>query len=143
MSKPKIAADIMAIHVITCLTSDSMAHARQLMGSWRVRHLPVLNASNGEFAGILTQKAMLREAFNIANKFGMDDLEAQENKRLVETVMEKDAETIQAQLPLLEAGKYFIECKHGCLPVLDGGKVVGILTSADFVKLSVLLLQTP
>ncbi len=141
MSKPRTAADIMAREVITCLTTDNLARARQLMRDHKVRHLPVVDPESGEYRGVLTQKAMLRGAFNIANRFGMDDLEAQENKRLVESIMECDAETVQAPLPLLEAGKYFIECKHGCLPVLDGGRVVGILTSADFVKLCVLLLQ--
>ncbi|MBK8971661.1 MAG: CBS domain-containing protein [Hahellaceae bacterium] len=141
MSKPQIAADIMARSVITCLASDTIAHARQLMRDNHIRHLPVVDAT-GTFVGVLTQKTMLREAFNIANKFGLDEMDNQESKRLVETIVERDAETIQPLLPLLEAGHYFIDCKHGCLPVLDHGKVVGILTSADFVKLSIQLLKT-
>lgn len=142
MKLPKIAADIMIRDVRTCLTTDSLARARQLMREHRVRHLPVLKADTGDYAGVLTQKAMLREAFTIANKFGMDELDAQEAKRQVQSIMETDAETIQPQLPLLEAGRFFLACRHGCLPVLEKGRIVGILTSADFVKLSVRLLES-
>ena len=56
-------------------------------------------------------------------------------------IMDTDLETIQPQLPLLNAGEFFVESKHGCLPVVVEGKLEGILTSADFVKLSLTLLR--
>jgi len=138
--KPSKVADIMVRNVITCQADDTLAEARRLMGEHQIRHIPVVN-TEGQLIGLVTQKSVLRETFIIASRFGMSDLEYQENKKLVADIMETGLETIQPLLPLLEAGRYFTECKHGCLPVVDEGKVVGILTSADFVKLSVRLLE--
>lgn len=141
MKIPQITADLMVKDVKTCCTTDTLGHARLLMKEFRIRHLPVVDPDSGDYVGVVTQKAILREALEIANKFGMADLEYQESKRLVDSIMEKDAETVQPQLSLRDAGRFFVESKHGCLPVLEGGKVVGILSSADFVKLSVQLLE--
>ncbi len=130
----------MVRNVITCKTSDTLAQARQLMKDRQVRHVPVLD-DQGRVVGLVTQRAVLRETLLIANHFGIADLEYQEQKKLVAEIMEDDIETIQSEMPLLEAGRYFTECKHGCLPVVDDGQLVGIITSADFVKLSISLLE--
>jgi len=139
--KPSKAEDIMVRNVISCQAGDTLAHARQLMKTHSIRHIPVVN-DQGELVGLITQKTMLRETFLIASRFGMTDLEYQEKKKKVGDFMETGVETIQSQLPLLEAGRYFVESKQGCLPVLEQGRVVGMLTSADFVKLSVQLLES-
>ncbi|MFE8070465.1 CBS domain-containing protein [Marinobacteraceae bacterium S3BR75-40.1] len=141
MSKPAVTRDIMITNVITCHEDDTLGLARKLMKDHNIRHIPVVDKDSGDFIGLVTQKAVLREMMIVADHFGMDDLERQEKKKKVGELMETGVETIQPQLSLLEAGQYFIDCKHGCLPVLEGGKIVGILTSADFVKLSVALLK--
>lgn len=138
--KPKKVADIMVRNVITCNAGDTLAQARQLMKDRQVRHVPVVN-DKGELVGLVTQRVVLRETLLIASRFGIADLEYQEQKRLVADLMETGIETVQSEMPLLEAGRYFMECKHGCLPVVDDGQLVGIVTSADFVKLSVKLLE--
>ena len=46
-----------------------------------------------------------------------------------------DVVTIAPDAPLLEAAKIMFERKIGCLVVLDAGKIAGILTEGDFVKL--------
>lgn len=137
---PKVAADLMVKNVVTCSLSDTLGQVRHLMKEHHIRHLPVVDADSGEYVGLVTHRTVLREAIAIANKFGMAEMEHQESKRYVESLVERDAETVQVQLPLREAGEFFNESKHGCLPVLEEGKVVGILTSSDFVKLSVRLL---
>ena len=110
------------------------------MREHNIRHVPVLDES-GRLAGVLTHKGVLKQAIKIANKFGMDELERQENKILVGDVMDVEPESVQPQMALAMAGRYFLKSKHGCLPVVEEGCLVGILTSADFVRLSVELLE--
>jgi len=110
------------------------------MKAHSIRHIPVLD-QEGRIVGLVTQKSVLKETLEITNRFGMVDFARQEQKINVSDFMETSIETIQPQLTLLDAGRFFIECKHGCLPVVHEGNLVGILTSADFVKLSVTLLQ--
>lgn len=140
MAAPRIAEDIMTRNVLTCTEQDTVAHAHQLMAQKSIRHLPVVDSGSGEFLGVITQKDLLRHAFSVVAKAGLSQLEAVESTKKVGDVMTRDVETIQPQLALQEAGRFFMACKHGCLPVVVDGKLQGILTSADFVKLSVQLL---
>lgn len=141
MSVPRIAEDIMTRNVLTCTEQDTVSHAHHLMAQKGIRHLPVVAAATGEFLGVITQKELLRHAFAVVAKSGLSQLEAIEASKPVAEVMTRDVEIIQPQLPLQEAGRFFMRCKFGCLPVVVDGKLQGILTSADFVKLSVKLLE--
>ena len=141
MASLQLTKDIMVRNLITCDPHDSLSVARKLMKDHNIRHIPVVDTTTQEFKGVITQKTLLKEAFIIAHKFGMDDLEHQENKRKIEDYLNSDLETACPDTPLEEACAFFIATKHGCLPILEGLKLVGILTSADFVKLSMTLLQ--
>ena len=141
MPIPRITQDIMATQVLHCTENDTLATAHKLMREHQIRHMPVVDSHSGEFLGLVTQKEVLRHAFTIAGNQGIAALESTEADIPIVDVMSRDAETIQPQLPLLDAGRYFLESKHGCLPVVVDGRLVGIISSADFVKLSVKLLQ--
>lgn len=141
MVRPEITADIMSGNVISCADTDNLAHAHQLMKDNHIRHLPVVSAAGGEYLGIITQKEVLKHAFAATAQAGLGKLAEIQSRVPVTEIMATDVETIQPQLPLLNAGEYFVESKHGCLPVVVDGKIQGILTSADFVKLSVTLLR--
>jgi CBS domain-containing protein len=52
----------------------------------------------------------------------------------VEEVMTSEVETAAPDLPLSEAAQVMFEKKFGCLPVLEGSKLAGILTESDFVR---------
>ena len=43
-------------------------------------------------------------------------------------------ETADPELPLSDAARVMFENKFGCLPVVEGWRVIGILTESDFVK---------
>jgi CBS domain-containing protein len=49
--------------------------------------------------------------------------------------MTNDVITTTPETPLVDAAKLMHERKLGCLPVLEGGRLVGILTEGDFVAL--------
>ena len=142
MSNPTLTQDIMSAKVISCTETDHLAHAYSLMKENHIRHLPVVSDVNGEYVGLVTQKEILKHAFAATAESGLSKLHEVQSQVSVKEIMATDVETIQPQLPLLNAGEYFIESKHGCLPVVVDGKLQGILTSADFVKLSVTLLAS-
>lgn len=141
MARPQITADIMSTNVYSCTTEDHLDFAHKLMREHNIRHLPVVNSESGDYVGLITQREILKQAFSAAAKVGIEHLEEAQKSVSLKEVMSCDVETIQPQLPLLEAGRYFTESKHGCLPVVVDGKLKGILTSADFVKLAVTLLS--
>jgi CBS domain-containing membrane protein len=55
--------------------------------------------------------------------------------------MHRDVVTVSPDLPVSKAARILLENKYGCLPVVDDEhKLVGIVTEADFLHLTVQLL---
>lgn len=137
----KTVADIMTSKVVSIKETDNLHQGRMLMKQYNIRHLPVVSEKNNEFVGLLTQRDILNSAFNIVENYGFSKLKKKEESTSICDVMTSNSPTIESNVPLREAGQYFIEHKHSCLPVVDNGQLTGILTSVDFVKLSVFLLD--
>ena len=56
--------------------------------------------------------------------------------------MHRDVVTVSPDLGVAQAASILLENKYGCLPVVDGeGVLVGIVTEADFLRLTVRLLR--
>jgi CBS domain-containing protein len=52
----------------------------------------------------------------------------------VREIMVTEIETVDPDTPLVEAAETLFENKIGCLPVVEGNRLVGILTESDFVR---------
>ncbi len=118
------------------LRSDEVLRvADDLMKMNRIRHLPVLSAHNNELVGVVTQRDLFRSA--LARKVGLDDVAADEalDAVLVGSVMTRDPLWVSPDTTITEAAELMIEHKIGCLPVLEGGRLRGILTESSFVEL--------
>lgn len=63
-------------------------------------------------------------------------LSKKEAQTPVSKAMNTDMLTIEKDTHLDTAAEFFVENKYGCLPVVDKGALVGILTPIDFVKLA-------
>ncbi|MCO7223919.1 CBS domain-containing protein [Pleionea sp. CnH1-48] len=137
-----VVEDIMTVKPICLKDNDSLFLGRTTMRNHGIRHIPIIYADSGYFAGILTQKSVLSKAIEITNKSGLHHLEEEEKKISIELVMDTDVTTVGPSTPLLKAALYFRDHRHGCLAVVSNDKVVGILTSGDFVKLSIHFLET-
>jgi CBS domain-containing protein len=134
-------ADFMTLNPICLKTSNSLFKGRTTMKKYRIRHIPITHADSGEFAGILTQKVVLSNAIKIINTQGLEHLEDAEKAIAIDQVMDTDVVTVEKNTPLLEAARFFQENRHGCIAVLENDKVVGILTSSDFVKFAITELE--
>src|SRR4029453_589933 len=54
---------------------------------------------------------------------------------VVKEAMSPDLYVATPNMPVTEAARVMIERKIGCLPVVENGKLVGIVTETDFVRL--------
>ena len=74
-------------------------------------------------------------------------MEHNEQRRIFDTVrvvdaMHRDVVTVPPELTVSRAAQILLDNKYGCLPVVDAdGLLVGILTEADFLRLTVRLLK--
>ena len=127
---------VMTKEVTTLKRNDQLSLANDIMQLGRVRHLPVLD-DDGRLAGILSQRDLFRGALAHALGYGQRAQRKMLDSLLVKEVMSSDVITTRPDTPLVEAARVLLDRKIGCLPVVEGEKLVGILTEADFVSIFV------
>lgn len=132
--KELVVADLMTSPTVSVFASDSLAVAHEIMASRSIRHLPVVNQQK-ELLGVLTHRDMVRAALFATNELPYSEEQRFLEQTLVEQAMTIDPESVSPDTPLIDAARMLLEQKFGCLPVVDGLEVVGILTEADFIKL--------
>ena len=94
--------------------------------------MPILD-EQGSVVGIVSQRDLFLSALVRALGFGTSAAEKVLDSLLVKEVMTKDVITTTPDTPLAAAAQLMCDKKVGCLPVVDGDSVVGILTEGDFV----------
>ncbi|MBI4956337.1 MAG: CBS domain-containing protein [Myxococcales bacterium] len=132
---PSLVRDLMSREVKTLERNDSLSIADRVMQLERIRHMPVLD-EDGLVVGVVSQRDLFRGALANALGYGKHAQQKILDTLLVKDVMSSDLVTTRPDAPLAEAARVMVERKVGCLPVLDGDKLVGILTEGDFVALS-------
>jgi CBS domain-containing protein len=128
--------DLMTRELTTLRRNDKLSLADDLMTMKRVRHLPVLDDESDDLVGIVSQRDLFRGA--LARSLGYGE---KAQRRMLDMLVVKDVMTNQVihtepDASLAEAARTMLERKIGCLPVLEGGRLVGILTESDFVGLA-------
>lgn len=126
--------DVMSPTPKTLGRNDQLSAADDLMQVDRIRHLPVLD-ERGSLVGIVTQRDLFHSALVRALGFGTTVRDKTLRSILVKEVMHEDVVTTTSETPLTEAAAVMAERKIGCLPVVDGDALVGILTEGDLVAL--------
>ncbi|MDR2479569.1 MAG: CBS domain-containing protein [Treponema sp.] len=108
----------------------SLSEARSLMDREQVGHLPVLNKKN-ELAGLITRKDLLKAGPSPATSLDMYEISYLLSKLNVEKVMEKNVITVKENEVVEEAARIMADRGIGCLPVMNGPLLVGIITDTD------------
>ena len=124
--------DIMSRNVTTLGRNDKLSAVGDLMKVDRIRHMPILD-EQGSVVGIVSQRDLFLSALVRALGFGTSATDKILDSLLVKEVMTKDVITTTPDTPLAAAAQMMCDKKVGCLPVVDGGSLVGILTEGDFV----------
>ncbi|HSJ10385.1 MAG TPA: CBS and ACT domain-containing protein [Longimicrobiales bacterium] len=121
----------MTSHVHTVAPDTSLADALAITRQHRIRHLPVM--SHGKLAGLLSDRD-LRLAIPPAWAVDHTQLLAALHQRTVGEIMVTELITVTPDTAIEDAAKLLYTHRIGCLPVLDGGTLVGILTETDLLR---------
>lgn len=136
----KTIADLMTRNVLSIDLDNSMLDLHQMMKDHNIRHIPVLE--NGCFYGMVTQKSVLAKTMYLLDKYGVNALQRREKQVPVSELVDKDVVFANQTMPLTDAARFFLNNRHGCLPIVDDeSQLLGIVTSSDFVRLSLTLLE--
>jgi CBS domain-containing protein len=130
MTKDIIAAD----------TSNKISQVATVFAEKNFHHIPVLE--NGIVVGIISVKDVLKKImqWTVANNMNTDfrKLDAETS---LKSVMTPNPVTISPEATLEEAKKILAKSNFQALPVVLDGKIVGILTTKDFVRLKVIKIE--
>jgi CBS domain-containing protein len=124
--------DIMTTEVVTVGRNDALTLADDLMTTKGIRHLPVVE--QGRLVGILTQRDLFRAAMSSALGFGEKARKEFLKTVVVKEVMTEEVLTIAPDADAREAARRMLDRKVGCLPVLEGTKLAGIVSESDLLR---------
>ncbi|MBI5516014.1 MAG: CBS domain-containing protein [Deltaproteobacteria bacterium] len=135
---PRTVAEVMTRHVTVLHEEDNLEDLERWMSRLRFRHLPVVDGER--LVGLVTHGDLLRMA---SSSLAAQPAEAEHQRQeatFVARVMQRDVRTVSPDTPLVDAARALIDAKIGCLPVVEDGRLVGIVTAQDFVALTARLL---
>ncbi len=130
----KTVRDIMTAEVTTLGRNDSLLLAKDIMNLGRVRHFPVVDEA--EVGGVVSQRDLYKASLGSVMKYGEKAQRTFLEGIAVKEVM-VDPLTIPPGASVQEAARLMLEHKIGCLPVLDGSQLVGIVMETDMLQLVV------
>jgi CBS domain-containing protein len=124
--------DIMQRKVVTISAGDSLSTVEDIMTLGGVRHMPVVQA--GSLVGVVSQRDLLRASLSALSDFGKNERRAFLQVVEIEKVMSAPAITIDPGASVREAALVMAQRKIGCLPVLEEGQLVGLVTETDLLR---------
>ncbi len=128
--------DIMRSDVVQIGRNEGLTVADEIMQLIRIHYLPVADDDGSQLVGVVSNRDLLRPtlypSWRAASWVDRDG--AREDLKIA-AVMSPEVVSTTPDTPVAIAARLMRDRKVGCLPVLDAGKLVGIVTEAEFVKL--------
>jgi acetoin utilization protein AcuB len=113
-----------------------VTEARTFMDKREIHHLPVLDKNN-KLVGMVTKKDLIKAGPSPATSLDMYEISYLLSKLKVENVMSRDVITVDEGEVVEEAARIMADKAVGCLPVMRGSLLVGIITDTDLFRVFV------
>ncbi|WP_196890216.1 CBS domain-containing protein [Aureivirga sp. CE67] len=135
MKKREAVNKIMSTDLITINLSNTLVDAEKLFKENSIRHIPVVSGDN--LIGILSLTDLMRisfvDAYSEDNGGAAVDT-AVYNMLTVEQVMVKNLVKVEVGTTIKEVAEILSENEFHALPVMDGDKIAGIVTTTDLLR---------
>jgi acetoin utilization protein AcuB len=116
-----------------------ITEAQALMQENNIRHLPILGEQKN-LVGLITLRSLMNAVPADLSQFSPFVVNYVLAKLKARNIMVKDVITISEDTPFEEAARIMADKKIGCLPVMQGDELVGIISDNDLFTIMVGLL---
>ena len=123
---------IMSRNVDTATAAMKLSHASQVMREKNRRFLPVVDDRN-RLVGLFSHKELARAEPSAITTLSVGEVNYLTSKITIGQLMQHDPLTCDPKTLIEEAGHIIRDNKVGCLPVLEDGQLVGVVTESDIL----------
>jgi CBS domain-containing protein len=123
--------EVMVKEVATLDVNDELSLANDIMRLGRIRHLPVVDGNR--LAGIVSERDLFRTSLAQALGYGKEASRDMMKKLRIKDIMVQPVVTVSPETQLCEATRLMVDLKIGCLPVVEGERLVGLITETDIL----------
>jgi len=116
-----------------------VAEAQKLMQENSIRHLPILDEDN-KLVGLITQRSLMQAVPDDLSQFSPFVVNYILAKLQAQNIMVRDVVTIDPDTTIEGAARIMADKKIGCLPVMQGEELVGIISDSDLFSIMMELL---
>lgn len=133
MKKNESIRRIMSAQLVTVHHGDPVSKVRQLIAQHGIHHVPVVSGEN--LVGIISASDILRVSFGDTFNTDQRTVDATlDHTFSIEGLMQKSPITLSATGSIRDAAEILAKNQFHALPVVDGEKLVGIVTSTDLIR---------
>lgn len=126
---------IMTPDPVSLKPDDTLETANILMNEKHIHHIPIVDEKDG-LVGLISHRDVLAATGSTLNQHPSDNSQAK-----LSDIMTTPAISITPDTGTLKAAQYIHNSRHGCLPVVEDGNLIGIITEYDFVEVAMSLLE--
>ena len=130
--KEDVVLEIMMGSPVSLKPEDTLDLANDVIALGRIRHIPVVE--NSRLVGLLSERDLLGAAANQIFGLKQKSKSALLKSVLIKDVMKKKVVTVAPDTKIKEAVHLMAERKIGCVPVLNDGILVGLVTTTDVLR---------
>lgn len=133
MKKRTPVSEIMTKNIIAVNRTDDLETAEKLFKQHHIRHIPVV--SGDVIIGMLSYTDLLRISFADATSDSDTDVDTVVyNMFSIDQVMTKNIITVSSITTIKDVAGILSKNEFHALPVVDSGKLVGIVTTTDLIN---------
>jgi len=129
---PDRVRDIMETKLVTISASERLSMVEDIMTLGRVRHMPVVQG--GRLVGVVSERDLLRASLSVLSEHRDAERRAFLHVVEISRVMSTPAIVIGPDATIEEAALLMADKKIGCLPVVAGEELVGMVTETDVLR---------
>ena len=134
--KTALVKDWMTSPCVTAPADMTLPEAHKVMKDKRIRRLPIVDA-RGRLLGIVTRGDIRGAEPSEATSLSIFEIHYLLSRLTLERIMTKDPVTVNSDTTIGAAAQIMLQKKVAGLPVVDDGRVIGIITESDIFRMVV------